>query len=195
MYIGTLQGLTRPTTGQITQFPPPDNDAAASYFDVFCAVDLGDGTLLYNQTPITVAVDNNGILCVPPDDCPYFHFFGCTPLYDSEYGGTVRANLTAAEHWSGHYIEPYEVGACCHMDTGWCITVTEEYCLELGSPWEYQGDGTQCLGDNNGDGWDDACGEPPPIPTVSEWGLIIMTLLLLTAATVVFARRRRAAAA
>ena len=36
---------------------------------------------------------------------------------------------------------------------------------------------------------------PPPIPTVSEWGLIIMTLLLLTAGTVVFARRRRPAAA
>ena len=30
-----------------------------------------------------------------------------------------------------------------------------------------------------------------PIPTVSEWGLIIMTLLALTAGTIVFARRRR----
>ncbi len=34
-----------------------------------------------------------------------------------------------------------------------------------------------------------------PIPTVSEWGLIIMTLLLLTAGTIVIARRRRPAAA
>ena len=34
-----------------------------------------------------------------------------------------------------------------------------------------------------------------PIPTVSEWGLIVMTLLLLTAGTVVFGRRRRPAAA
>jgi len=31
----------------------------------------------------------------------------------------------------------------------------------------------------------------PTIPTVSEWGLIILTLLLLTAGTIVFARRRR----
>jgi hypothetical protein len=30
----------------------------------------------------------------------------------------------------------------------------------------------------------------PPIPTVSEWGLIVMTLLLLIAATIIFARRR-----
>ena len=34
-----------------------------------------------------------------------------------------------------------------------------------------------------------------PIPTVSEWGLIVMTLLLLTAGTVVIARRRRRPAA
>jgi len=33
-----------------------------------------------------------------------------------------------------------------------------------------------------------------PIPTVSEWGLIVMTLVLLTAGTVVFGRRRRHAA-
>ena len=33
------------------------------------------------------------------------------------------------------------------------------------------------------------------IPTMSEWGMIIMTLLLLTAGTVVFGRRRAAAAA
>ena len=31
----------------------------------------------------------------------------------------------------------------------------------------------------------------PAIPTVSEWGLIVMTLLALTAGTIVFARRRR----
>jgi|GEM_PF-5119306 len=30
-----------------------------------------------------------------------------------------------------------------------------------------------------------------PIPTVSEWGLIIMTLLLLVAGTIIFARRRK----
>lgn len=38
-------------------------------------------------------------------------------------------------------------------------------------------------------------GEGGAIPTVSEWGLIIMTLLALTAGTLVFARRRRPAVA
>ena len=33
------------------------------------------------------------------------------------------------------------------------------------------------------------------IPTVSEWGLIVLTLLGMTAGTVMFGRRRRPAAA
>jgi len=39
-------------------------------------------------------------------------------------------------------------------------------------------------------GADVASAAGPAIPTVSQWGLIVMTLLLLTAATVIFARRR-----
>ena len=35
------------------------------------------------------------------------------------------------------------------------------------------------------------CEPCPAVPTVSEWGLIVMTLLLLTAGTIVFSRRRR----
>ena len=35
---------------------------------------------------------------------------------------------------------------------------------------------------------------PPDIPTVSEWGLIIMAVLLVTAGAVVIMRRRRAVA-
>ncbi len=37
-------------------------------------------------------------------------------------------------------------------------------------------------------------GQGAEVPTVSEWGLIVMTLLLLTAGTVIFGRRRVAAA-
>ena len=34
------------------------------------------------------------------------------------------------------------------------------------------------------------CANAGPIPTVSEWGLLVMTLLILTAGTVVLMRRR-----
>ena len=64
-------------------------------------------------------------------------------------------------------------------------------------PW---GAAWLCVKKTSGGGrCDEQCyGMTPPgqgIPTVSEWGLIVMTLLLLTAGTVVLGRRRRAAAA
>ena len=42
--------------------------------------------------------------------------------------------------------------------------------------------------------WASECCNPPPIPTVSEWGLIVLTLLLLTGGAMVLRRRRAAAA-
>jgi len=37
----------------------------------------------------------------------------------------------------------------------------------------------------------DECIEPAAIPTVSEWGLVVMTLMLLATGTVVYTRRAR----
>jgi IPTL-CTERM motif len=50
-----------------------------------------------------------------------------------------------------------------------------------------ESDGTPCGGDNECLGG--AC-LPPPIPTVSEWGLIVMSLLLLATGTIAFGRNR-----
>jgi len=66
-------------------------------------------------------------------------------------------------------------GACCSGTE--CVVTTEAACLAV--PGIYQGDGTPC-----GPGGE--C-----IPTLSEWGLLAMTLLVLCAGTV--AVRRRAA--
>jgi hypothetical protein len=52
----------------------------------------------------------------------------------------------------------------------------------------FQGVGSVCRGDADGDGLDDLC-DIDNIPTVSEWGLVIMTLLLLTCAKIYFGRR------
>ena len=78
-------------------------------------------------------------------------------------------------------IPPPLTGGCCNAE-GVCIEETEEECAEDG--FTYLGDDTMCLGDNDGDGRDDAC--QALIPTVSEWGLVIMVLLLLTAAKIHF---------
>ena len=40
----------------------------------------------------------------------------------------------------------------------------------------------------------DAAARQPPIPTVSEWGMVAMTVLTLTAGTLVYTRRRPARA-
>ncbi len=61
-----------------------------------------------------------------------------------------------------------------------------------------------CTGlDEDGDGVCDSCdvcpgyddASPCTIPTISEWGLVAMTLLVLTAATLVLTKRRAASAA
>ncbi len=64
-------------------------------------------------------------------------------------------------------------------DTGSCIAGTP---ADDGTPC---GDGNECHGG--------VC-LPPDIPTVSEWGLIVMTLLLLTSGTLVVRHRRSVAA-
>ena len=76
--------------------------------------------------------------------------------------------------------EPFENGCSCGNDCGPCEPICGDgACSESEDECNCPIDcGTEC---------DDL----PPIPTVSEWGLIIMTLLALTAGTIVFARRRR----
>jgi hypothetical protein len=92
-------------------------------------------------------------------------------------------------------VPPPSRGACCCkgrcFDTGGvCCTadVTEEECMEMAREevCVYAGDGSSC-NDDDGDGRPDACAQP--IPTVSEWGLLILTLLFLTAAKLRFGSR------
>ena len=73
--------------------------------------------------------------------------------------------------------------ACC-MPGGECENSEADTCAALGGIPRSE----VCLGDVNENGIDDAC--EPLVPTVSEWGLLAMTLLTLTAGTVVLMRRR-----
>jgi hypothetical protein len=70
-----------------------------------------------------------------------------------------------------------KLGACCGPDNVCTLDKTEEECIKLDG--RYLGDGTTSCPDN--------CST---IPTVSEWGLVVMGLLVLSAATVVIMRRR-----
>ena len=79
-------------------------------------------------------------------------------------------------------------GACCSAE-GDCQELTEEDCITAGHEW--MGAGTACLGDNNGNEIDDACEELQEIPTLSEWGMVIMGLLLLAMGTATVVRRKK----
>jgi hypothetical protein len=72
-----------------------------------------------------------------------------------------------------------KLGACCRANNVCTLDTTADECIKLGG--RYLGDGTtSCAHDADGD-----C-----IPTVSEWGLVVMAILVLSAATVVIMRRR-----
>ncbi len=78
-----------------------------------------------------------------------------------------------------------QTGACCFPD-GSCVVTTVTDCEAAGG--RFQGVGAVCLGDGDGDGIDDAC--EVKFPTVSAWGLVVITLLLLSGLTIKFGWRR-----
>jgi len=70
-------------------------------------------------------------------------------------------------------------GGCCLPERGTCAELIESECLAAGG--DYLGDGTGCSPNMcSGVG----------IPTVSEWGLVVLTLLAMTTGTIVYGRRR-----
>lgn len=94
----------------------------------------------------------------------------------------VSTNLTSPTCTSNLCIPiPPPRGGCC-LEDGRCLYITEDECDDQDG--FYHGDDEQCLGDNDGNGIDDLCEQA--IPTVSEWGLIILGLLLLIAGKLQF---------
>ncbi len=89
-----------------------------------------------------------------------------------------------------HYVND-KCGACC-LPSGPCMSdVTSEQCsTATAQGGVFQGVGSLCAGmDSDNDGSDDACDLVVTVPTVSEWGLVVLTLMLLIGAKVWFARR------
>ena len=77
----------------------------------------------------------------------------------------------------GDATSPEPAGACCTPDEVCGSWMPRSFCLDKGG--RYVGDDTVCR--------DGRC----PIPAVTEWGLVVMTLLLLTGLKIKFGRRRQ----
>lgn len=85
-----------------------------------------------------------------------------------------------------------ECGACCLM-AGPCMDGSTMFdCSNMpGQGGNFLGVGTVCSGiDSDNDGTDDSCDIVDTVPTVSEWGLVILTLFLLIGAKLAFGKMR-----
>ena len=80
-------------------------------------------------------------------------FEGCPASPLEDYAGTTTATIRLKQGSA----EGSVTGACCKPD-GSCMVVSDLYCQSLGGT--YYGDDSICLGDDDGDGYDDLCYEP-----------------------------------
>ncbi|MGB0714310.1 MAG: IPTL-CTERM sorting domain-containing protein [Phycisphaerae bacterium] len=79
-------------------------------------------------------------------------------------------------------------GACCFPDNTCNDQVTLSECAATANT-SFEGIGSECAGDSNNNGLDDNCEPGEQVPTVSEWGLVILALLLGTMGKLYFGRR------
>lgn len=108
------------------------------------------------------------------------------PECDTQGGVFLGAGTACQGDLDGNGIdeecEPV-LGACC-WPSGLCTLETQANCENNGGTFYL---GQSCV--------EVDCGGGQDIPTLSEWGMIILGLLLLTAGTVAVVRRRKAASA
>ncbi|MGB2986918.1 MAG: IPTL-CTERM sorting domain-containing protein, partial [Phycisphaerae bacterium] len=140
--------------------------------------------------------DNNGASCSDDDDCPDGT---CRPSSACPWGACCTAEGcedTIASDCDGEFFEglfcsmrpcnpPGPCVACC-LEDGTCIRRDVLGCEEFPGT-AIPDPNWVCWGDSNQNGADDFC---EGIPTVSEWGMVAMTLLMLTAGTLVLKHRR-----
>lgn len=163
----------------------PEHDGADETYTITVTVDADNAHAESNEAnnsmtvilPAAGGMCQGGACCLSGVACVDGVFaFECADQFGSYQGdGSTCGGVSCPT-----------TGACC-LSAG-CTIATATDCFAVGGI--YRGDGAPCLGDGNTNGVDDACEDA--IPTVSEWGLIIMTLLLLTAGTLVFRRQRPA---
>ena len=129
------------------------------------------------------AGDNVEVL-VDPQACAVWVTLLAVP-YDPEDPPAVQSQVNAFDDL-GEPLGNMDVGIDLQDSDGDGVADLDDNCPDVYNPDQE---------DSDGDGIGDACDPGPPIPTVSEWGMLVMTLLVLAAGTIVIGQRRRRAAA
>ena len=133
---------------------------------------LGDG----DGDGIDDACEDPEACCMPNGDCVMLMGLDCLAMGGIPQGNGTICTVTQACCWPdntcamvdplccgdlGGTVRPGDCGgreACCDS-YGYCYMANRACCLANGD--DPQGPGTQCLGDGDGDGKDDACYVPP----------------------------------
>jgi hypothetical protein len=172
-----------PSVGRFTergQDPPgpdgpilPVNDSIADcQIDVFFEMDIGGGQLAYNHDPLRLT----SVISGAPPSTTLRRPAGAAPLslFTQPVGGIEVARIIITEH---SLFPP--TGKCCITIEGQkvkkCIDVNFDACNQAGGDWG--GPGTTCT-------------DGVPCPTVSQWGILAMSLLVFSAGAVAIRRRR-----
>ncbi|MFQ6092289.1 MAG: hypothetical protein ACE5OR_06345, partial [bacterium] len=139
------QSPVKPSLGQIKAKAGQGcaDYCADSFFDVFFEIETMMGTL-HNEQPLLM---QSVICCIPPVAVYLPPQNVLIELFD-EAGELVGYRVHA------RHVVPPPTEACCFRD-GSCSEETQSDCIALGGT--PQGPGTQCLGDLDGNGKDDAC--------------------------------------
>ncbi|MCK5126547.1 MAG: hypothetical protein KAR42_09845 [candidate division Zixibacteria bacterium] len=174
---GTSQGAGTSCTAVEACCMP---DGTCSDLDPLCCADAGGtpqgvGT---NCSAITIAC------CLPDGSCQTLD-----PLCCDDIGGTpspIGATGCMGDN-NGNLIDdacevPTSDGACCLPD-GSCTVTSASNCATMGGT--FKGAGSNCFGDSNGNGIDDACEDPwqpgyghkmhyPQLPDEAGWDVMAM---------------------
>ncbi len=186
-----------PSTGLCNPLPDAPPSTMCDRDGNLCTIDhcSGDGQCVLLNTVTCQAASppcEGGETCNPTTGT-------CIPAPDAVVGTLCENDVDpcTADICNGNggcvHLDNGQCGACCVPSAPCLSKVTESACNAAGG--SYKGDHTQCEGDSNADGTDDVCisDVTEQIPTVSEWGLVILALLLLIGAKVYFGGRRQPA--
>ncbi|MFH1110199.1 MAG: type II secretion system protein [Planctomycetota bacterium] len=142
---GQIEETANPQPGRLDLPPFAPSGTANSFFDVFFEIEVG-GVKLHTATPKRMS---SVITHKPPAPGNTYENPERIPLLDAN-GDPTGFSIAAGRHTPN----PGLPEACC-LPNGTCDFTPADRCRQMGGV--PRGPGSQCLGDANGNGIDDAC--------------------------------------
>ena len=172
--------LCNPSTGMCEEQADAPSGTNCENDGDLCTAELCDGNGACVDSPgddVTCAPADppcdGGEVCVPSTGV-------CEPLPDAPAGTSCQADgdpctIDVCDGFGDCMSIGEACGACCMTDGTCADGLTSAQCVA--SSGLFNGIGSECEGDVDGNGIDDAC-ETPPVPTMSTPGMMLLLVLL-----------------